>query len=173
MTLCLERALFLVAPQDSGKSTQLRSIFVDRRFGTDGNIPTNRKLPYTHHLSNERKLYLRLTSPHESGETPKAFLNKAKAQMRSGRWCFACPLQPDADNKMPDVVETVRRFRNAFEPERIRILFLSPTRHQVELGDFVRGRDLLEELDDVEVACIDGRRRVGNGLLLADFFDFT
>ena len=34
----VERALFVVAPQDSGKSTQLRSIFLDRRFGKDGEI---------------------------------------------------------------------------------------------------------------------------------------
>ena len=28
MTLLIERALFVVAPRDSGKSTQLRSIFL-------------------------------------------------------------------------------------------------------------------------------------------------
>ena len=176
MNLILERALFIVAPPDSGKSTQLRSMFLDRRFGTEGIVPATRNIPENYHISNERRLHLRLTSPHEYGETTKEYMDKAKSKMAPGRWCFACPFQPDAYNKMPDVVESVKEFIAAFEPERVRVVFLSPNRHGLQLKDFLLGRDLSDELlqvGGVEVACVDARRRQANGLFLADFFDFT
>ena len=179
MALLVERALFVVGPQDSGKSTQLRSIFCDRRLGTDGRVPLSSEksnLSETYFISNERRLYLRLTSPHEFGESPREFLKKSREKMVLGRWCFAGPLQPDAFKQMPDVVESVTIFSKAFEPERVRVVFLSPTRHGIELRDFLPGRDLSDELlqiNHVEVACIDARQREANGLFLADFFDFT
>ncbi len=179
MPVFLERALFVVGPQNSGKSTQLRSIFRDPRLGANGQIPPGsekHKLAEIHTISNERRLYLRLTSPHEVGETPKGFLDKTRKKMVSGRWCFAAPLQPDAFKRMPDVVESVKRFTEALEPERVRVIFLSPTRHGEMLSDFPPDRDLRGELlhiNRVEVACIDARRRDSNGLFLADFFDFT
>jgi len=176
MTIWLERALFVTAPQDSGKSTQLRSMFVDHRFGGNGVVPTSRNIAETYHISNDRRLHLRLTSPHEYGETPREFIDKLKSKMGAGRWCFAGAFQPDAFNKMPDIVETVRRFIAAFEPERVRVVFLSPNRHGIELASFLSGRDLSAELlqiPSVEVACVDARQRQSNGLFLADFFDFT
>ena len=179
MTLLLERALFVVAPQDSGKSTQLRSMFLDRRLGNDGEIPPSSEkpnLPETYYISNERRLYLRLTSPHEYGENSKEFISKTRNKMEDGRWCFAGPFQPDACNKMPDVVDSVERFIKALNPERVRVVFLSPNRHGIELSTFLPGRDLSDELlqlGGVEVVCIDARKREVNGLFLADFFDFT
>lgn len=179
MPILLERALFIVAPQDSGKSTTLRSLFLDRRFGTDGKPPPSskqRRLPQIYHLSNERHLYLRLTSPHENNETPDEFIEKTKNNMGSGRWCFAGPFQPDAFRKMPDVVASIEAFISAFEPERVRVAFLSPNRHRQVLNQFLPPRDLSQELlsiKNVEILCIDGRERGKNGLLLADFFDFT
>ena len=179
MPVFLERALFVVGPQNSGKSTQLRSIFRDSRLGTTGQIPSSsekHKLAEIYPISNERRLYLRLTSPHEMGETPKEFFDKTRKKMVSGRWCFAAPLQPDAFKRMPDVVESVKRFTEALEPERVRVIFLSPTRQGEMLRDFAPDRDLCGELlhvNCVEVACIDARRRDRNGLFLADFFDFT
>jgi hypothetical protein len=179
MPLLLERALFVVAPQDSGKSTALRSMFLDRRLGTQGVPPpssTQRNLPNEYHLSNERRLYLRLTSPHEYNETAKEFLQKTKNCMVNGRWSYAGPFQPNAFKKMPDVVKSVGAFVKTFAPERVRVAFLSPNRHGQEIGAFVPGRDLTKELlliPGVEVMCLDGRQRGKNGLLLADFFDFT
>jgi hypothetical protein len=179
MNFLLERALFVVAPQDSGKSTTLRSLFLDRRLGKDGVPPSSseqKRLSQVYYLSNERRLYLRLTSPHEYEETLDQFIEKTKGIMDSGRWCFAAPLQPDAFNQMPDVVESVEAFIAAFDPERVRVAFLSPNRHGQVLSDFLSERDLSQELlsiDRVEVLCIDGRQRGKNGLLLADFFDFT
>jgi hypothetical protein len=95
MSPYLERALFVVAPQDSGKSTQLRAMFLDRRMGNGGKIPSSNNLAETYYLSNERRLHLRLTSPHEWGESPSDFIEKTKGKMDDGRWCFAGPLQPN------------------------------------------------------------------------------
>lgn len=171
----LERALFVVGPQDSGKSTQLRAMFLDRRLGSGGKIPTSRNLIETYYLSNERRLQLRLTSPHEYGEDPREFIEKTAAKMADGRWCFAGPLQPNAANQMPDVVESVGRFQRAFDPERVRVIILSPNRHGATLQSFLPGRDLPRELHALgaEVACVDAQNRTANGLFFADFFDFT
>ena len=150
-------------------------MFLDRRLGTQNKIPTASNLPDSYYLSNERRLYLRLTSPHEHGESPKEYMDKAKGKMISGRWCFASAFQPDVRNKMPDIVESVRQFITYFEPERLRVVFLSPNRHGIELKQFLSGRDLSDELlqiNRVEVVCVDARRRQANGLFLVDFFDY-
>lgn len=39
----LERVLFVVGNRHTGKSTQLRSMFLDVRLGSNGQIPTERK----------------------------------------------------------------------------------------------------------------------------------
>ena len=153
-------------------------MFVDRRLGTVGVPPPSeqRRLSDSYYLSNERRLYLRLTSPHESGETSEGFLEKTKSKMGGGRWCYAGPFQPNRFKKMPDVVQFVESFVKFFEPERVRVAFLSPNRHGQEVKSFVPSRDLSQELlaiPSVEVVSLDGRQRGKNGLLLADFFDFT
>jgi hypothetical protein len=176
MRFTLERALFVVGIPNSGKSSSLRSMFLDHRLGTDGVVPTSPRLPDSYYLSNDRRLHIRLTSPHEAEESPKEYMDKAAAKMYSGRWNFACPLQPLARNKMPDVVKSVELFISYFEPERVRVVFLSPTQHNEKIQDHTIGRDLSDELlamDQVEVMSIDARRKHRNGLLLTDFFDFT
>ena len=127
-------------------------------------------------MSNERRLYLRLTSPHEYDETVDEFLEKTRGKMGNGRWCYAGPFQPNAFKKMPDIVQSVQAFMNYFEPERVRVAFLSPNRHGHVVNDLYTGADLSQQLlaiPKVEVACLDGRRRETNGLQLADFLDFT
>jgi hypothetical protein len=96
MAACLyvERALFVVGGQNTGKSTQIRSMFRDRRLGTDGAIPDARRIAETYYLSNERRLYVRITSPNEWGESLKEFLDKTESKTGSGRWCIVSPLQP-------------------------------------------------------------------------------
>jgi hypothetical protein len=183
-----ERALFIVGEQNSGKSTQLRSMFRDARLGTDGVIPSAANLREMYRLSNERSLYIRLSSPHERkeyiGRRPNEgadnFLDKTAEKIAAGtphagkRWNFACPLQPHSANYMPNVVETVRAFVGRFDPERTRVLFLSPDRH----GDLLQGGhlplvDSLRLIPSVEVAWVDARERTLNGLLIADVFEFT
>lgn len=175
MKFYVERAQFVVAPQDSGKSTQLRSMFLDKRLGLGGVIPTSRKIARKYHISNERKLYLRLTSPHEYGDSVEKFHAKIRAGLTGGRWSIACPFQPDAFNHMPDVVDSVKAFIACFKPERTRVVFLSPNRHGIQIDQFLPGRDLILETraTGAEVICVDARNRTANGLVLADFFDFT
>lgn len=182
-----ERALFVVGEPNSGKSNQLRSMFRDVRLGTGGNIPMGRRLDEVYRLSNERSLYLRLTSPHEARESlrkrrgKKNFLEKTAEVIdehtpRFGRrWNFAGALQHHSRHNMPNVVATCRAFVRRFDPERTRVVFLSPDRH----GAFLQGTEHMElvdglrEIPSVEVCWIDARDRTVNGLLLADFFDFT
>ena len=175
-----ERALFIVGEPNAGKSKQLRSIFLDKRLGTNGKIPAGNKLPELYPLSNERCLYLRLTSPHEMKEAIDKFLNKTAAKMTSNklrhrrRWNFACPLQPVAANRMPDVVRTCRAFVRHFNAERTRVVFLNPDRHGTFLPEaaYMRWVDRLLNIPSVEVCSIDARDPTANGVFLADFFDF-
>jgi hypothetical protein len=48
----LERALFVVGNRHTGKSTQLRSMILDVRLGSNGRIPTERKPDDFHRLTN-------------------------------------------------------------------------------------------------------------------------
>lgn len=176
MALYLERALFVVAPPNAGKSVSLRSLLIDRRIVAEGEASTAPRLKDAYHLSSERRLHIRLMSPHEAGDTPDEFHWKAETKMGNGRWNFAGALQPLPRNRMPDVVRTVALFQEHFEPERVRVAFLDKTRQGLSLDDYSDSRDLRDELlalEGVEVICIDGRRKHRNGLLLADFFDFT
>jgi hypothetical protein len=183
-----ERALFVVGEPNSGKSAQLRSMFRDVRLGTGGSIPPAPNLPEMYRLSNERSLYVRLTSPHERGEyigrrpaeDVDNFFGKTEEKINSNtpsfgrRWNFACALQPFAARNMPDVVETVTAFVRRFDPERIRVLFLSPDRRGTVLQPAHSPLvTRLRNMPSVEVAWIDAQDRTANGLLIGDFFDFT
>jgi hypothetical protein len=116
-TFHFERALFVIGEPNAGKSNQLRAMFRDVRFGLNGRVPTTVKLRDIYRLSNERALYLRLTSPHEANESLKEFLDKTnwKFTARSGtarRWNFVGPLQPNKAHKMPNAVDQLRRSKS-------------------------------------------------------------
>jgi hypothetical protein len=172
----IERFLFVVGAPNTGKSTQLRSLFIDPRLGTDGQVPTSRKVEAHYKLSIDRRLYLRLTSPHEYGESLKDFLQKTAANTTEGRWCAAVPLQPDASEYgMTDLVKTVKAVIKEFTPERVRVCILSPDRH----GNIWENKRLqklfgrLWRLGPVECHCIDARERTTNGTLLAGYLDYS
>ncbi len=171
----LERVLFIAGAQNSGKSIQLRSMFKDMRFGTEGQIPDSRNIPETVVLSHDRNLYLRLTSPHERGQDIEDFVRLTKVKTSAGRWCFAGALQVASAGKMPDIAQTVRRFVSQLSPERTRICFLSPDRHGniQQLSNIQNYLDALLKIAGVEYVFIDARNREANGLLLADFFHFS
>ena len=172
--LYIERALFVVGEPDDGKSTQLRSLFIDKRYSKNGTIPTGKKIPETYILSHDRRLYLRLTSPHEYGESPEEFLKKVRSKTVEGRWVFASPLQPDPRNKMPGVVETVELFVREFSPERTRVCLLSPGQSGNEGNHHLTAQfDGLWNIDGVECIVLDARTRARNGLIYADFLDFS
>lgn len=176
----IERALFVVGDPNAGKSVQLRSMFCDWRLGTKGVVPTTNNIPDRYVLSNERWLYLRLTSPHEMKETPKKFLDTCEKKMQTNqanarRWNFAGAIQPSAANNMPDAVTTISGFVARFEPESVRAVLLHPDWQ----GNFPAQQGLskllakLRALPRTEVILTDARTRKGNGLIYADYFDFT
>lgn len=174
-----ERALFVLGEQNTGKSTQLRSMFLDWRLGNSGKVPTTRNVRNTYALSNERWLYLRLTSPHEAGETTDEFHAKCVAEMAAKvqtarRWNFAGAIQITASATLPSGPEVVKAFAKRFEPERMRVAILSPDRHgnSLSIGD----QDTIVKAlrsSGAEVVSVDATSRTANGLLYADFFDFT
>lgn len=176
----VERALFVIGDQDTGKSTQLRSMFLDWRLGNGGVVPTARNVQNAYALSNERWLYLRLTSPHEAGETTNRFLNKCAAAMQANgllarRWNFSGPLQPTGTGSLPAAPDVVEAFAKRFVPERIRIAILNPDRHGnwMPKVDLLAITDAFRNLPATEVVAVDATSRTANGLMYADFFDFT
>ena len=176
----VERALFVMGDQNTGKSTQLRSMFLDWRLGTSGEIPSASNLRNSYRLGNERSLYLRLTSPHEAGDTMKEFLDTCAGQMQSGaggwcRWNFAGALQVSKSNNLPPGTKVIKRFIKRFAPERVRAVILSPNRSGIvlETNELRQMTQDLRSLTGCEVMMVDATSRAANGLMYADFFDFT
>lgn len=177
----VERALFLIGDQNTGKSTQLRSMFLDLRLGYKGQIPSAPNLPETYPFGNQRRLYLRLTSPHETGETLEDFLNKCDSKMLPNetggyRWNFAGALQVSPTENLPQgLTEVIEAFNDRFSPERVRAVILSPDRSGTTM-DWSDIRSLTMELRvraNCEVMTTDATDRHANGLIYADYFDFT
>lgn len=171
----LERALFVVGNRHTGKSTQLRSMCLDTRFGYGGTIPTLGRISVIN-LSNERKLLIKLDSPHEEELSIDEWINIVSKD-KTGRWCFAGALHPKKLNKMPSLAASLRAFCNYYLPERVRICFLSPDKDNNLITDSINNInntiDSLHNIGGVECIFIDARSRTANGLVLADFFDFT
>ncbi len=171
-----QRAFFVVGEPNSGKSTQLRSIFRDVRLGTDGKIPRGRrKIPETYRLSNECCLYFRLTSPHEMGESLNEFLDKTediikRNTQRGRRWSVFCALQPYPAKRMPDVVRICDAFLRRFKSERLRVAFLRPDRHGNDLQQIHMPLvNRLRRSSEIEICWVDARDREANGLFFSDF----
>lgn len=176
----VERVQFVVGEQDAGKSTELRSMFVDPRFGTKGVVPTEKRLKLVT-LSRERCLFIRLTSPHERKETIGDFFGTiARARKRAARFGFrrfnvSCALQPFAANLMPDLLEVCSEVRTQLNPERTRVVIIDPRQDGQNGANIPRTTIQKLHTQAVELIKIDGkhsRHNYPNGLVLADFFDF-
>lgn len=176
----IERVLLVCGDQNAGKSRLLRHMLGDPRLG--GNIPSSPRLR-ARHLSRERCLAVRFTSPHEMGETPTKFYDKIDRASEivwrtHWRMNYACAVQPRPSNHMPGIVDVCAGLIKEFMPERIRVVSLNPDQwgqNTSALGPVeVDGLRAL----DVEFVPIDARRsshpaEPGNVRILADFFDFS
>lgn len=181
-----ERALFVLGKQNAGKSTRIRNMYEDVRMGRNGVVPqkTVRSFPVVY-LSQERRLYVRVQSPEEAGETLAEFFTKIEnAIERDGprrRWNSVIAVQFDEGRNIEDGIDVAKRFINKYHPERVRIAIVNPpARPSAVITDYElatlldRIRELRSPKDEdmiVEAMQIEGRGR--NGLLLTDFFDFS
>ena len=170
----IERILLVAGAQNTGKSVQIRSMFLDPRLGTSGQIPGAPNLPNSYSLSPSRRLYLRLMSPHEAREDLDRFLEKIEENTDGHyRWNVASAVQIEAGGNMPNISELVTALEERFSPERIRVAILSPDRHGDVLAEAPALMQELQGVSSCEAMCIDARSRHRNGLLLADTFDFA
>lgn len=179
----VERALFIVGSSNDGKSTQLRSAFQDHRLGHSGGIPKAPRLKEVYSLSNERWLYVRLTSPHENGEDFETMVEKfcnavdrTKQKHQSARrWNLMAPLQLEASNRLRRPETVVKNFFSRFDPERVRVVLLNPNCNGDWQEDKVSKRlvSKLWKIPRTEVLSVNATHKTANGLIYSDFFDFT
>lgn len=177
----IERVLLVCGEQNAGKSRLIRHMLSDLRLG--GNLPTSSVIP-PRALSRERRLAVRVTSPHEMGETPAEFVLKidkaTENAWEDGFWRlnYVSAVQPRAANNMPDIADVCDVLHREFWPERIRVVLLAPDVWDLRTAQLNNDEvDRLRALD-VELLTIDARKsthpvEAGNVRILADFFDFT
>lgn len=172
----LERALFVVGQPGAGKSAHLKNMFRDWRFGNKGE-PWDDPGPIpVVVLSNGRKLRIFLQSAQERDRDIQPWLDRIRQSIGPGRWCFAGALQAKGGDTLPDALEYIQAFIEAFAPERVRVCFLSPDSHGRTIGtvlDLDEAMESLESMDTVESVFIDFQLIDTNALMMADFFDFT
>lgn len=175
----LERILFVVGERHTGKSTTLRSIYRDERFACAA-LPKQGPVPPAV-ISRERGLQLILRSPHEANKSLAEYIRDMAAIVANPgefrRINIAGALQPSPANRMrADIRQIAEKVMLRLRPERLRIAILDPVKDGGTGASY--DPSTIDALRDVgvEVMKIDGRDtayRNFNGLLLADFFDFT
>lgn len=174
----LERVLLVCGQQNAGKSRLLRHMLGDPRLG--GKL--HEKGPVKPRpLSRDRLLAVRITSPHESWETPEQFYEKItnvreKYGQEYRRINYASAIQPNASNNMPDIETVCEGLICAFHPERFRVVVLNPDQSGLDSSKLkLKQINKLRELD-IEILTIDARRsdhpaEPGNLRILVDYFD--
>ena len=165
MKLHLERALFMIGRQNAGKTTQLTSLKTVIAKGK-----TTRRV---FDLGNNRHLYVRLTSPQETGQTLSEFLRACEYNMRSRycRWNYACAMQPDSGINIGGAVSTIKAFKNEFSPGRTCAVILCPDWRGNRFPD--ERQALITDLSDIgvsEILTVDARNQNSNGPRYAGFF---
>lgn len=177
----IERILLVCGEQNAGKSRLIRHMLGDHRLG--GHLPTSAVIP-PRALSRERRLAIRVTSPHEMNETPGEFFEKidkaSENAWNDGFWRlnYVSAVQPRAANNMPDIADVCDALNKEFLPERVRVVLLSPNVWDQRTAALSNAEvDRLRAID-VEVLTIDARMsshpvEPGNVRILADYFDFS
>ena len=160
-TCFIERVLLVAGAQNTGKSVQLRSMFLDPRLGNNGQIPGAPNLANVYELSPFRRLYLRLTSPHEARESLGRFLSKIEENTDGfHRWNVASAIQIDAAENMPNLIDLVTALDERFSPERIRVVLLHlGTRAAIDqaLSRLVKKRSLMRVCHGIYVCPVETR----------------
>ena len=108
------------------------------------------------------------------------FLDTCAGHMQSDaggwrRWNFAGAVQVSATSQLPRGTAVIEEFSKRFAPERMRVVILSPDRSG-GVFDVTALRSLIQDLRSLascEVMMADATSRAANGLMYADFFDFT
>ena len=109
----------------------------------------------------------------------RRFLDKCNRKMKPGpklrRWNFAGALQIVATPNLPNGCQVIKAFVEALSPERVRAIILSPTcrGEPIEWNSIRSSTENLRDQTACEVLTVDATHRTANGLMLADFFDFT
>jgi len=177
MSAYLERALFVIGDQNDGKSSAIRDVFSDYRFGNEGKskIGSNGRLTDWTPISNERWLHIRLTSPHEYGDGYDEFFSKINERIvgqNKFRWNFLGALQTNAFGKMPNSESVIEKFYEQYKPERVRVcLIFTGYSGKERTKDEIWRISSSCKTKKFEFCMIDAQQ--SNGLFLADYFDFT
>jgi hypothetical protein len=178
----VERALFIIGEKDAGKSKQIHSVLRDWRLHKEGKVPRKktRRIPETYALSNERWLYVRTRSYFEIPQSLDDFLDECAAKMKENedlrrRWNFLGALRPDKEGKRLSAACVIESFAKHFSVERTRAVILLPYQNgkSIKPSNLTKLIANLRAKNVTDVLMVDATSRVGNGLIYADFFDFT
>jgi hypothetical protein len=175
----IERILIVLGEQNSGKSKQIRGMLDNQRFGYDGDFPETGKTATSFALSSNRRLYVRLTSPHEWEESfdqmSSKIIEEASRFPPNTRWNAIIPMQISASRKLPGGLSLIDNILVELNPERIRYVVLNPIHDGTYLDS-----DLMDEIyghimdkERVDYCSIDARHELKNGTILLDYFDFA
>ncbi len=85
------------------------------------------------------------------------------------RWNFAGAVQAKPSKLLLEGVKVIEEFNKYYAPERTRVVILYPSMKGAEL---LRTMDFLHSIDCEAISVYD-RSDNCNGLVYADFFDFT
>ncbi len=165
MKLHLERALFMIGRQYTGKNTQLLSL----KELIAGRTTRRRRFD----LGNNRWLYVRSGSPQEEGQDLDDFLLACARHMqpRSYQWNYACAMQSNPGTNIGGAVSTIKAFKNEFSPGRVCAVILCPDWRGNRFPE--ERKSLITRLSDIgvsEILTVDARKRHSNGPQYAGFF---
>jgi hypothetical protein len=91
------------------------------------------------------------------------------------RWNFVSAMQTSNTSITSDGVTLISKFATHFSPERIRCAIISPDwqGNYLAESEHTRISKALYKIPRTDVLTVDTRQKEKNGLMYADFFDFT
>ncbi|AZZ36403.1 hypothetical protein CIK05_06225 [Bdellovibrio sp. qaytius] len=194
----IERALFIVGVQNSGKTTLINNAIDSVPHWLKIGTPRPKKIKNKKYnlggsyiISSDRKLYVRTSSFHESGRNTAYFLKSMKDKTKTGRWNVICPMQPEAtytkegNVKMAEPAEAIKKFIERFNPEHIRVYLLDLRFDKIEKTKkrksvvVINDKDIrkhiskLQKIKNVECTYLNVKNENKNNHTITDFFNFS